>query len=142
MKKFLIILVALVGVGTAFALIPRDSCDASDSTCSASQQASSKTLKADTVLAEVADGKALLIDVREPDEFQAGHAPESELVPVGDILAGKFKESDKDKKIYLYCRSGNRAGQALTALKSQGYKNVVNLGGLSDWQGMGGKTIK
>lgn len=112
------------------------------SACSAASCSESSGSKADTVSGEVRRGEALLVDVREPEEYAAGHAAGAVLVPLGDVEAGKFGEKDKNKRTYLYCRSGKRAGAALAALKGQGYTNVENLGGLSDWQAMGGEVTK
>lgn len=142
MKKVIIISATVVALVAVVALMPRNSCDASSGKCETSQSSSKKAVQASDVLGEVEAGEARLIDVREKDEFETGHAPRAELIPVGDIVNGKLDESDKGKKLYLYCRSGNRAGQALSALKSQGYANVVNLGGLSDWSSMGGEIVK
>ena len=74
-----------------------------------------------------------IIDVREPDEYTANHADGAINIPLGDILNGDFSKIDQNKPIYVYCRTGNRAGQAKVALEKAGYKNVTNVGGLSDW---------
>ena len=89
---------------------------------------------------EVVGGQ--LIDVREPDEYTADHANSAINIPLGDILNGDFSKIDINKPVYVYCRTGNRAGQAKTALEKAGYKNVTNLGGLSDWQSQGGLICK
>lgn len=81
-----------------------------------------------------------IIDVREPDEYTANHADEAVNVPLGDILNGDFSKIDKDKPIYVYCRTGNRAEQAKIALEKAGYKNITNIGGLADWQAQGDKV--
>lgn len=84
--------------------------------------------------------KGQIIDVRESDEYISGHADNAVNVPLGDILKGDFSKIDKTKPIYVYCRSGVRAGKAKVALEKAGYKNVNNLGGLSDWTAKGGLT--
>lgn len=86
--------------------------------------------------------EAQLIDVREPSEYLSGHADGAINVPLGDILAGKSFGIDKDKAIYVYCRSGIRAGQAKIKLEKNGYKKVKSIGGLSDWERDGGKVCK
>lgn len=83
-----------------------------------------------------------LIDVREPDEYIADHADGAINVPLGDILNGELSKIDINKPVYVYCGTGNRAGQAKTALEQAGYNNVTNLGGLSDWQNQGGLVCK
>jgi phage shock protein E len=74
-----------------------------------------------------------LIDVRTTMEWNMGHIEQAVHIPHGDI-AERISEvtADKDATIYLYCRSGNRAGKAKQALESMGYVNVQNLGGMDD----------
>lgn len=79
-------------------------------------------------------GGALLLDVRTPSEFAAGHAKGAVNLDSVDIQSGKSPEVSKDTKIYVYCRSGNRSAQVASILKSRGFTNVVDLGGLSDIQ--------
>lgn len=81
-----------------------------------------------------------IIDVREPSEYLSGHADNAINVPLGDILNGNFAQIDINKPVYVYCRTGNRAGQAKVALEQAGYKNVINIGGLADWQKQGDKV--
>ena len=57
------------------------------------------------------------------------------------MQAGKLPDVAKDTKIYVYCHSGNRSGQATTILKNAGYTNVIDLHGLADVQTIGGKII-
>lgn len=122
----------IILVGVLYYLNTAKQCTAAE--CDAKQQ-----MTAQTVLADVANG-AVLIDVREPDEFAGGHAIKAVNIPLGKIQDGTYKSEKKDQKVYLYCRSGRRAGIAEEKLRQEGYTNIVNLGGLSDWQGMGGKV--
>jgi rhodanese-related sulfurtransferase len=79
---------------------------------------------------------ALLLDVREPDEWQAGHAPEARLVPLGQVAA-RLDEIPTDRPIVAICRSGGRSGNVTAALTSRGY-DVVNLaGGMRAWAAAG-----
>ena len=76
---------------------------------------------------------ALLVDVREPGEWQAGHAPGATLIPMGQVPA-RLAELPADREIVLICRSGNRSGQVQRFLLAQGYRTVVNVaGGMGDW---------
>ena len=76
------------------------------------------------------------LDVREPDEYAAGHIPEAQLIPLGQ-LASRLNEIPKDKTIVAVCRSGNRSGQATKYLLQQGF-NVHNMeGGIVAWQAAG-----
>ena len=77
-----------------------------------------------------------LIDVREPGEHQEFNIG-GKLIPLGYIQSLQLEEIEdlKNEPIYLYCRSGNRSGQACMILESIGFKNVTNvLGGMLAWQ--------
>lgn len=70
----------------------------------------------------------LVIDVRTELEWQGGHLQGAVLIPHDRIEQGIGAVApDKDKKIYLYCRSGRRTGIAFDALKRLGYTDLVNL---------------
>lgn len=76
----------------------------------------------------VADG-AILIDVRTDMEFSAGHLPDALNIPHTKILPGVTQLGlAKEQAIVLYCRSGNRSGQATATLLNAGYTNVTNAG--------------
>ena len=84
---------------------------------------------------------AKLYDVRTADEYKAGHFAGASNWSLQDMQAGKLPDVAKDTKVYVYCRSGNRSGQATTILKNAGYINITDLHGLPDVQAMGGKLI-
>ena len=71
----------------------------------------------------------VVIDVRTPDEWSSGHLENAMNVEWQDIL-NITNSVTKDKKIYLYCRSGNRSGRATQILIDAGYSNVTNAGSL------------
>ncbi len=76
--------------------------------------------------------KPYLLDVRQPDEYQAGHIPNATLVPLGE-LPRRVNELPRDREIICVCRSGNRSSSATRYLISAGY-NATNLsGGMLDW---------
>ncbi len=82
---------------------------------------------------------ALLIDVREADEYAQGHASGSTLIPLGQ-LANRLTEiaSYKNKPVVLICRSGRRSGQALALLEKAGFSAAANIeGGMNAWQKAG-----
>lgn len=141
-KKFIISIVVLISLFGLVAFWPKTTCNASGANCRPFSQLQTKQPKAEIVQNELQNNTALLIDVREPDEFAVGHAENAKNIPLGDIEAGKLTEATKTVKIYVYCRSGKRAGVAKTALEKQGYANVESLGGLSDWREIGGRTAK
>ena len=80
------------------------------------------------------DSKAVLIDVRTPDEFRVVRIPGSVLIPDYEIK-DKVAEvvPDKDTTLIVYCRSGNRSRSAAKALIDMGYTKVFDLGGIIDW---------
>jgi phage shock protein E len=91
---------------------------------------------------EVARG-ALLIDVREPNEWNAGHLPGATHIPMRQI-ANRLAELPRDKKLIFTCRSGNRSGTVKDFLIDvHGYKDVHNqLGGIIAWQLAGLPVVK
>ena len=83
---------------------------------------------------------ALVVDVREPGEYGAGHILGAKNVPLSRIDSGgaEIAGKKKDRPVILYCESGNRSAKAAAALKAQGYTRVVNLaGGIGAWQQAG-----
>lgn len=86
---------------------------------------------------DIADGTALLVDVRTAAEWNDGHAQGAIHVPAEDIMQGTTPTTDESVKLYVYCRSGGRAGTAARLLQEKGY-TVENIGGLSDWVRAGG----
>lgn len=83
------------------------------------------------ILAMMAEG-ALLVDVRTPEEFSSGHYPGAINIPHDNINKGlETLGVASDDTIILYCRSGNRSGQAETALRTAGFVNAHNAGGLT-----------
>jgi rhodanese-related sulfurtransferase len=84
--------------------------------------------------------EALVLDVREPGEYGAGHILGAKNVPLSRIDSGgaEIAGKKKDRPVILYCESGNRSAKAAAALKAQGYTRVVNLaGGIGAWQQVG-----
>lgn len=78
---------------------------------------------------------AVLVDVREAAEYEAGHIPNAVHIPLGEIAAAKSLQKLKEKPVVLYCRSGQRSLQAGSKLRSQGFTQLYNLaGGIGAWQ--------
>jgi sulfur-carrier protein adenylyltransferase/sulfurtransferase len=76
-----------------------------------------------------------LLDVRQPEEYEAGHLPGSRLIPVGE-LNQRLHELDRARPTIVYCRSGMRSGNATGLLLHAGLKEVRSMaGGLLAWQG-------
>lgn len=78
----------------------------------------------------------IILDVRRPDEFAAGHIPNAINVPNESIGTTEIPElPDKNQLIMVYCRSGRRSKEASEKLVKLGYTNVVEFGGILDWKG-------
>ncbi|QNH62568.1 rhodanese-like domain-containing protein [Hymenobacter sediminicola] len=78
---------------------------------------------------------ALLIDVRRPDEFAAGHLPSARNIDITHTdFAKRIAALDNTRAVYVYCRSGARSATAAKQLGTVGFEQVFNLaGGLLDW---------
>ena len=82
------------------------------------------------------DSDYILLDVRRTDEFEEGHIPGAVNIPNETIGKEEIEQlPDKNKTIYVYCRSGNRSKQASKKLAELGYTNVVEFGGIIDYSG-------
>ena len=78
---------------------------------------------------------AVLLDVRTPEEHKNGYLEGAELLPLAELESKITKKIPaKNTPIYIYCRSGRRAGTAVEKLKTMGYTDLHNLGGLKDAQ--------
>ena len=79
----------------------------------------------------------MILDVREQDEWDAGHIPGAVFMPMGQV-PDRLSEIPKDKTVIVQCRSGNRSSQVTDFLIQQGFTNVHNMsGGLNAWQSAG-----
>ncbi|MEO0899471.1 MAG: rhodanese-like domain-containing protein [Bacteroidota bacterium] len=87
---------------------------------------------------------AVLLDVRRPDEWEEGIIPGAMMINLMDTQAfvEEVEKLDKSKAYFIYCRSGNRSGQACRFMSQQGFTEVYNLlGGMLDWKGEVGPPI-
>ena len=79
--------------------------------------------------------KLKIVDVREPEEFQAGHIPGAVNVPLGRLTFVAKKDLHPEEEIVLVCRSGTRSMMAARRLRKMGYKKLYNLtGGMLMWE--------
>ena len=78
---------------------------------------------------------AVILDVREQDEYDAGHIPGAVLLTVGTINEETAASviPEKDTVVLVYCRSGNRSKTASQALADLGYTQIYEFGGIKDW---------
>lgn len=88
----------------------------------------------------------VLIDVREADEYAAGHLPGAVLLPRGLLefkLSGTPTLASRDLKVVLYCKTSGRAALAAQTMHSMGYLNVQSIaGGFDAWVAAGKAVIK
>ena len=77
-----------------------------------------------------------LIDVREPAEYAAGHAPSAVLIPMS-VVPVRLADIPKDRTVYVICHSGGRSAQVVHWLNAQGYDTVNVEGGTAAWGGHG-----
>ncbi len=78
---------------------------------------------------------AVLVDVRTEEEYQSGHIPKSINIPLHEIDSITQTISNHAVPLFVYCQSGARSNQAVTALSKMGYTNVKNIGGINNYRG-------
>jgi len=95
-----------------------------------------KTISPQQVKTEAANG-ALLLDVRESDEYAQSHIAGSLWIPLGE-LSSRLQELPRDRLIIVVCRSGARSAQGRDTLLASGFKKVTSLsGGIQAWTAAG-----
>ena len=84
------------------------------------------------------DNNAFVLDVRTAEEVEEGYIPNATNIDIylGQGFLDELGKMDKNKNYYVYCRSGNRSGQACAIMNSIGIENAFNLeGGFMNWEG-------
>jgi|TARA_R110001606_G_scaffold122234_1_gene255068 rhodanese-related sulfurtransferase len=84
------------------------------------------------------DENAFLLDVRTPVEVEEGYIPNATNIDIylGQEFVAELEKLDKTKNYYVYCRSGQRSGQACAIMNKLGFENAYNLlGGFMNWEG-------
>ncbi len=84
------------------------------------------------------DPNSFILDVRTPEEVAEGYIPNAVNIDIylGPDFLAELEKLDKRKNYYVYCRSGNRSGQACAIMNSLGFENAYNLeGGFMHWEG-------
>ena len=77
---------------------------------------------------------AILLDVRTEEEYREEHIEGSTNLPLQEIETATSLITDKDKPLFVHCRSGVRSAQAVSILKKIGYTNVNDIGGIIDYK--------
>jgi rhodanese-related sulfurtransferase len=92
-------------------------------------------------LAELQPDGAWVLDVRQPDEYEAGHVPGARLIPL-DQLEARHQEVPTDREVYVVCHLGGRSAAATQALKGAGYRVVNVAGGTQAWIDAGHPVVQ
>ncbi len=93
------------------------------------------------MIASQVEKNVFLLDVREPDEWAAGHAPDAHHIPMMEVPA-RLAEVPADSDVVVVCRSGARSGQVVGYLMNQGWDNLSNLdGGMRAWSAAGREMV-
>lgn len=92
-----------------------------------------------TVLDWMRNDGVVIVDVREPHEYQAVHIPGATLLPLSEFDPARLPAVPAGKKLLLHCRSANRCGMAAAQLVDAGYQGEINrlVGGLNAWVAAG-----
>ncbi|MGH3374946.1 MAG: rhodanese-like domain-containing protein [Actinoallomurus sp.] len=88
------------------------------------------------MVASEVPGDGFLLDVREDDEWRAGHAPDAVHIPLSE-LNSRVGEVPNDRDIYVICRSGARSAQAVAAFNNAGWTSSNVEGGMHAWEAAG-----
>ncbi len=78
---------------------------------------------------------ALLVDVREADEYANGHIPGSMNLPLSALDTAEISIPRRDTPLFVYCLAGTRSAQAVARLQRMGYTRVENIGGIRGYRG-------
>ncbi|MBP2475434.1 rhodanese-related sulfurtransferase [Crossiella equi] len=89
-----------------------------------------------SVAAQAVPEDAFLLDVREDDEWTAGHAKGALHIPLGDLIS-RLEELPDDSQVFVVCRSGGRSARATAYLNQNGWDAVNVDGGMTQWQAAG-----
>lgn len=80
------------------------------------------------------DTPHVVLDVREPEEYDEGYIPTAVNLPLGDVLRSAHTVvPNKDTAVLVYCRSGARSSEAAKKLEALGYTTVLDFGGILNW---------
>ncbi|HSE55062.1 MAG: adenylyltransferase/sulfurtransferase MoeZ [Nocardioidaceae bacterium] len=104
----------------------------SDAAADAAADATISVTTLETMLKERENGERdfVLVDVREPNEYEINRIPGSVLIPKGDFLNGTaFEQLPQDKQVVLHCKSGVRSAEALAVVKGAGFSDAIHVGG-------------
>jgi rhodanese-related sulfurtransferase len=105
--------------------------------CKSQNDKTIEVIDIETVKTEVIGKDVQLVDVRTPDEYDAGHIDDAINIDIMNmkIFAAKFDELDKEKPIYIYCKLGGRSNKASKVLEEMGFVTIYDYsGGYDEWK--------
>lgn len=108
--------------------------------CGAACEVIISTVSASEFSQQTKEADAIILDVRTREEFDQGHIAGAVNIDFNNTAAFNdyVSQLDKNKKYLVYCRSGNRSGQALQLMQDKGFTQITNLdGGIQAWQAEG-----
>lgn len=106
------------------------------SACNSKEETKLSLIDYETVQTDVIGKDVQLVDVRTPQEFNAGHIDDAINIDISDpeTFTEKVENLDKEKPIYIYCQMGGRSKKASQKLKELGFKNIFDYsGGYGEW---------
>ena len=127
---------ALVGFAGCAATSPQDSAENAPAQEAAKEgSAVVEKISAQEAHDVMTSDKTVVLDVRTPEEYAAGHIVNARLLPLDTIDAetAAAVAPDKDEPVLVYCRSGVRSAEAARLLSQLGYRQVYDFGGIIDW---------
>ena len=141
MKIRKIMLMTMIGVFSVFGFsCSKTGNEKKDLTMSkeakAGKKAEYKKITSDEAKKIMETEKTIVVDVRTTEEYNEGHIPNAISIPLETIeKEAEAKLKNKDDLILVYCRSGRRSREAALKLIEKGYTNVIDFGGIKDWNG-------
>ena len=124
------------------------SCNDEKKSNESNEVAANKTIAKDVDVNEfknlVESGNGQIIDVRTPEEVTEGYIKGAENINIYDPnFEANISKLDKNKPVYVYCKSGGRSGNAMSKMEELGFMEVYNLeGGIGAWNNAGNVTVK
>lgn len=116
-------------------------CGGGDGGDSAEPAQSRFAAAAQTAVQSVGDRGVIVLDVRSDEEVADGRAKDAVPFPLTDLERGLLPDIPKDARVFVYCRTGRRSGIAADILRRNGFADVTNIGGLTDWRDAGGQVV-
>lgn len=128
----------------ALSVVLLSACGGQAATESASKSTTDYVTKDASAFAEAIAGGAVVLDVRRPDEFSAGHIPGAVNINLEDpSFATRIQELDRGATYAVYCHSGRRSAIAADQMVGSGFTSVVNLdGGVQAWVAAGQELVQ